>query len=80
MANAQLIEMAKASLEHAKAGTIDLADDVFKIPGSNYFDPERFEAEKDAVFKRLPLVWHPRPKCRTMATTRLWRSSIHLSC
>ena len=39
-----------------KSGELPLADDVFRIPVTNYFDPDRWEAEMDLIFKRVPLV------------------------
>ncbi|MFN3231068.1 MAG: aromatic ring-hydroxylating oxygenase subunit alpha [Alphaproteobacteria bacterium] len=59
MAKAELIQMAKESMEHAEAGTLALADSIQKIPASNYFDPDRYQAEVDMVFKRMPLVLAP---------------------
>ena len=56
MSKAELIEMAKHSLAHAKAGTIDQEPDVLKVPASNYFDPERWQLEMDRIFKRVPLM------------------------
>lgn len=56
MSRAQLIEMAKHNLAHARAGTIDQAADVFKVPVEHYFDEERWHREMKLVFKRMPLM------------------------
>ncbi len=56
MSREQLIEMAHRGLEHWRAGTIALEADVFRVPTTNYTDPERFRVEMDRVFKRLPLM------------------------
>jgi len=50
-----LVHMAKDSLAHARAGTIDQADDVKHIPANHYTDPERFDLELKKVFRRMPL-------------------------
>ncbi len=59
MGKEQLIQIARENIAHAKAGTIDIADEVREIPAANYFDPDRFDAEVDKVFKRMPLVLAP---------------------
>ncbi len=56
MSRAELIEMAKHSLAHARAGTIDQEPEVLKVPASNYFDRNRWQLEMDRVFKRVPLL------------------------
>ncbi len=56
MSRAQLIEMAKKDLEHGRNGTLDLVDDVYRVPVENYFDRTRWEAEKRLIFRRLPLL------------------------
>jgi phenylpropionate dioxygenase-like ring-hydroxylating dioxygenase large terminal subunit len=48
--------MARRGLEHYRAGTQDQADDVYRVPASNYYDPERWRLEMDRVFKRMPLM------------------------
>ena len=52
----QLVEMAKRNLAHVKAGSVDQAPDVYRVPATNYYDPERFTLEMERIFKRLPLV------------------------
>ncbi len=56
MSRAQLIEMARRNLAHVKAGTVDQAADVFRVPVENYYDPGRWRLEMERIFKRLPLV------------------------
>jgi len=56
MSKAQLVAMAKRNMGHLKAGTIPQADDVFRVPATNYYDPERWRLEVDRIFKRLPLM------------------------
>lgn len=56
---ADLIQMARENIAHAKAGTIDLADDVYKIDASVYYDETRFQQEVDGIFKRVPLMLAP---------------------
>ncbi len=48
--------MARRNLAHVKAGTVDRALGVARVPAENYFDPERFGRERERVFLRLPLV------------------------
>lgn len=52
----RLIEQARMTIAHNKAGTTHLTESVTSIPVSNYFDPERWQLEVDLVFKRLPLL------------------------
>ncbi len=56
MSREALIEMARRNLAHLRAGTVDQADDVYRVPAENYHEPERWRREMDAIFKRLPLV------------------------
>ncbi len=56
MSKAKLIELALKDLQHGRNGTMDLADDVYKVPVEKYYDPERFAAEKEKIFRRLPLL------------------------
>ena len=56
MSQAQLIEMARHNLGHAKAGTIEQESGIFEVPVANYFDQERWELEMDRIFKRMPLM------------------------
>ena len=56
MSREQLVAMAKRNLEFGKRGSVDLADAIVRVPASNYFSPERWEQEMQAVFRRLPLT------------------------
>ena len=56
MSRAQLINMARHNIAHAKAGTIEQAPDIVKVPVQNYFDPDRWQLEMDRIFQRMPLL------------------------
>ena len=56
MSKTQLVEMAKHNITHTLAGTINLVDDVLRVPASHYYDPERWRLEMDKLFKRVPLM------------------------
>ena len=56
MSRAKLIEMARHNAAHTAAGSIDLADQIGRVPASHYYDEERWELEMRQVFKRLPLM------------------------
>ncbi|MEP3052233.1 MAG: aromatic ring-hydroxylating dioxygenase subunit alpha [Erythrobacter sp.] len=59
MSRAQLIEMTRSLIAHGAADTMELADEVVRVPASAYTDPELFEREKQQIFKRLPLLVAP---------------------
>jgi len=48
--------MARRNLAHVKAGTVDQAPGVYRVPATNYYDPARWQLEMEHIFKRLPLV------------------------
>ena len=52
----ELVRMARRNLEHAKAGTVDQAPGVHRVPASHYVDPGRWQREMDRIFRRLPLM------------------------
>jgi len=56
MSREQLIAMTRRHIAHARARTVDQAPDVARIPASRYTDPEYYQRELDAVFRRVPLV------------------------
>jgi phenylpropionate dioxygenase-like ring-hydroxylating dioxygenase large terminal subunit len=56
MSRAQLIEMTRRNIAHVKAGSVDQAPGVFRVPATNYYDRERWQLEMKRIFKRLPLV------------------------
>jgi carnitine monooxygenase subunit len=51
-----LMQMARRTLAHTRAGTVPLADTITRVPATNYYDPTRFRSELAAIFRRLPLV------------------------
>ncbi|HVN02416.1 MAG TPA: aromatic ring-hydroxylating dioxygenase subunit alpha [Caulobacteraceae bacterium] len=53
---AELVEMTRRSLAHAKAGTIAKAGGVLKLDAARYYDPAFFETELRQIFRRVPLV------------------------
>ena len=56
MSRSQLIELTRRHIAHAKAGTVDQAPDVFRVPAHHYYDPDRWRLEVDRIFRRLPLM------------------------
>jgi len=56
MSKSQLIEIARNDLKHGRAGTTQLADDIYKVPVEKYYDQDRFDLEMKQIFRRLPLV------------------------
>ena len=56
MSRKQLVEMARRNLAHVKAGSVDQAPGVYRVPATNYYDPGRWQLEIDRIFRRLPLV------------------------
>ena len=41
MSKEKLLDMALNNKRHAEAGTMELVENIVKIPASNYFDQER---------------------------------------
>ena len=56
MSKEKLLEIARFNKKHAESGTMELADEIVKIPAENYYDEKRWKKEVDLIFKRLPLV------------------------
>ena len=56
MTRAELITMARHNMALTKAGTIDQEPEVLHVPGRHYYDPERWQRERERVFKRMPLM------------------------
>jgi phenylpropionate dioxygenase-like ring-hydroxylating dioxygenase large terminal subunit len=52
----ELVSLAKRVLAHVENGTTDQTDDVATVPIGSYADPERWQAEMDRIFKRVPLA------------------------
>ena len=48
--------MARKDLEHARNGTQDQADSIYKVPVENYYDRDRWEGEMEKIFHRMPLL------------------------
>jgi carnitine monooxygenase subunit len=55
-ARARLIAMARHNIECVRSGSIDLRDEVRRVPAEQYYDPDRWRLEIDRVFKRMPLM------------------------
>jgi nitrite reductase/ring-hydroxylating ferredoxin subunit len=56
MPHTTLHDMTRSLLAHGQAGTMELADEVVRVPAASYTDPALFEREKSEIFKRLPLM------------------------
>ena len=56
MSRERLVAQIRSTIEHSRAGSVHLTESVTSIPASNYFDADRWRAEIDAVFRRLPLL------------------------
>ena len=59
MSREKLLEIARHNLAHHRAGTIEQAPGVFRIPAQAYTAPQQFQREVDLIFKRLPVVLAP---------------------
>jgi phenylpropionate dioxygenase-like ring-hydroxylating dioxygenase large terminal subunit len=55
-ARATLEKHAATLLRHTAEGTFPLAPGVMELQADHYTSPERFEAEKRRIFRRVPLV------------------------
>ncbi|RME62278.1 MAG: (2Fe-2S)-binding protein [Alphaproteobacteria bacterium] len=49
-------KMAEDLLQYVENKTTDLAAGVMQVPASHYTDPDRWAAEMELIFKRLPLL------------------------
>ncbi len=56
MSHEQLVDIYRDVLDHACAGTVELAPDVARVPVLRYVDPERWTAEVNRIFRRVPVV------------------------
>ena len=52
----ELVRMAKRTMQGLRDNQGELVDDQYLVPVENYFDQDRWQAEVDRIFKRLPLV------------------------
>jgi len=59
MSREQLVAMTRSLVAHGEADTMELTDEVVRVPASAYTDPEQFEQEKRNIFRRLPLMVAP---------------------
>ncbi|MGY6550874.1 MAG: aromatic ring-hydroxylating oxygenase subunit alpha [Erythrobacter sp.] len=59
MSHEKLIAMTRNLIAHGAADTMEYADEVVRVPASSYTDPALFEAEKQRIFRRLPLMVAP---------------------
>ena len=51
------VDMAKVNISHVQAGgTPSQEPRVFRVPASNYLDPDRWAQEMQHIFKRVPLM------------------------
>ncbi len=51
-----MLGLARRALQHFQAGTTDQAEAPLPMPVEAYVDPERYAAERERVFKHLPLA------------------------
>jgi len=51
-----LVQLARRTIAHARAGTVPQEADVRQVPASNYYAEDRWELEMERVFRRVPLV------------------------
>lgn len=56
MSLARLVEIARTDLAHAKNGTLDQTDEIYKVPAETYYDQDIWEAEMKQIFRRIPLM------------------------
>lgn len=56
MMHPDLVAMARHNMAHAAAGTITQTDAITQVPAEHYYAPERWQAEMDRIFRRMPLM------------------------
>jgi carnitine monooxygenase subunit len=56
MSREALVAATRRTLRHTIDGTVPLADDIVRVPISNYLDADRWQLEMDRVFRRVPLM------------------------
>lgn len=59
MARTELVDIARHVIAHGKAGTMEQAEDVMRLPADVYYDEARFALELERVFRRIPLILGP---------------------
>lgn len=73
--HAQAVALAQRALAHLEAGTTDQAEDVLRVPVTEYLDPDRWQREIDLVFKRVPLALALSVELPGAGPTRPWTPS-----
>ncbi len=56
MSRELLVELARRTIAHARAGTVPQAESIARVPADRYHDADRWQLEVDRVFRRVPLV------------------------
>lgn len=56
MSREELVRMTKRTIDALKEHKGELVDEHLRVPVEYYFDQDRWQAEVDRIFKRLPLV------------------------
>lgn len=56
MTRENLVDIARHVIGHGKAGTMEQADEIMKLPASNYYDEGLFDLEIERIFHRLPIL------------------------
>jgi carnitine monooxygenase subunit len=59
MSREVLVDIARQNMTLHAEQKVVLADDLLKIPATNYVSPERFIEEKQGIFRRMPLMLAP---------------------
>ena len=54
--SADALGLARRALEHYRNRSTDQAEDVMHMPIDAYINPERYQREINAIFKRVPLA------------------------
>ena len=52
----EMMGLAARALQHFEHQTTDLAPDIMSQPVAAYIDPARYQAEREGIFKQLPLA------------------------
>lgn len=59
MDHPEIARVARHSVAHARNNSFETVADIARVPATNYTDPQRFQAEVDRIFRRLPLMLAP---------------------
>lgn len=82
MPREDLVDIARHVIGHGKAGTMEQADEILKLPASNYYDEGLFKLEMERIFHRLPILLAPGcelPEAGDFKTIDVAGSSVLLS-